>query len=112
MSIGFFLKRAQVGRALLNPPILTTPLCYLFAVAKPQITSNILDDPYFSEQGLAGRVEKKEYSNAKGRLSTNQKAKMARVMQQWQEAQEHYETLKAKDPEVRFDRCLVKAPLH
>ncbi|XP_030834113.1 amyloid-like protein 1 isoform X1 [Strongylocentrotus purpuratus] len=69
-------------------------------VAKPQITSNILDDPYFSEQGLAGRVEKKEYSNAKGRLSSNQKAKMARVMQQWQEAQEHYETLKAKDPEA------------
>nr|XP_054760042.1 amyloid beta precursor like protein 1-like isoform X2 [Lytechinus pictus] len=69
-------------------------------VDEPQVKSNILDDPYFSEQGLTGRVEKKEYANAKSRLSANQKAKMARVMQQWQEAQEHYETLKAKDPEA------------
>nr|ACN53783.1 amyloid beta (A4) precursor protein [Paracentrotus lividus] len=69
-------------------------------VSKPQITSNILDDPYFSENGLTGSQEKKEYANAKSRLSTKEKSKMARVMQQWQEAQEHYETLKVKNPEA------------
>lgn len=69
-------------------------------VAEPQITSNILADPYFSESRLTGSAEKKEYGDAKSRLSVGQKSKMARVMQQWQEAEEHYETLKAKDPKA------------
>ncbi|XP_071490569.1 amyloid-beta precursor-like protein [Diadema antillarum] len=61
------------------------------------IISNILDDPYFSEVGLDGSQEKREYGAAKGRLSSKQKAEKGRVMQQWQEAQEHYLQLKAKD---------------
>ncbi|XP_072166165.1 amyloid-beta precursor-like protein [Diadema setosum] len=62
-----------------------------------EIISNILDDPYFSEVGLDGSQEKREYGAAKGRLSSKQKAEKGRVMQQWQEAQEHYLQLKAKD---------------
>ena len=68
----------------------------------PQLTNSLLNDPYFAKTGQAGSIEKKDYVDAKSRLATSQKSKMARVMQQWQEAQEHYETLKAKDPEVRI----------